>query len=176
MAEGGALLRRYTGLNPYRGFESLSLRHCLAVTARTRLWAACLTKGMRSARFFSFLLLGALVAFASDGWAARLRGTGRPAAAPVFVHPHHFHRGTVFIGGAFVGASFWPYYYYPYPPPYYYGPDYVPRYEVPGVYVERFDGSPTPDTPGEIFCPSAGAYYPDVQECQGGWQRVLRAE
>jgi precorrin-6B methylase 2 len=26
VAEGGALLRRYTGLNPYRGFESLSLR------------------------------------------------------------------------------------------------------------------------------------------------------
>ena len=26
MAEGGALLRRYTGLIPYRGFESLSLR------------------------------------------------------------------------------------------------------------------------------------------------------
>src|SRR6185295_6061778 len=25
-AEGGALLRRYTGLNRYRGFESLSLR------------------------------------------------------------------------------------------------------------------------------------------------------
>ena len=29
MAEGGALLRRYTGLNPYRGFESLSLRQFL---------------------------------------------------------------------------------------------------------------------------------------------------
>ena len=29
MAEGGALLRRYTGLNRYRGFESLSLRHTL---------------------------------------------------------------------------------------------------------------------------------------------------
>jgi hypothetical protein len=27
VAEGGALLRRYMGLNPYRGFESLSLRH-----------------------------------------------------------------------------------------------------------------------------------------------------
>ena len=26
MAEGGALLRRYMGLNPYRGFESLLLR------------------------------------------------------------------------------------------------------------------------------------------------------
>src|SRR5688500_14684693 len=29
VAEGGALLRRYTGLNPYRGFESLSLRQLL---------------------------------------------------------------------------------------------------------------------------------------------------
>jgi len=29
VAEGGALLRRYTGLNPYRGFESLSLRQFL---------------------------------------------------------------------------------------------------------------------------------------------------
>ena len=29
MAEGGALLRRYTGLNRYRGFESLSLRHTI---------------------------------------------------------------------------------------------------------------------------------------------------
>jgi hypothetical protein len=26
-AEGGGLLNRYTGLNPYRGFESLRLRH-----------------------------------------------------------------------------------------------------------------------------------------------------
>src|SRR2546421_10416999 len=29
VAEGGALLRRYTGLNRYRGFESLSLRQFL---------------------------------------------------------------------------------------------------------------------------------------------------
>ena len=27
MAEGGGLLNRYRGLNPYRGFESPSLRH-----------------------------------------------------------------------------------------------------------------------------------------------------
>ena len=27
MAEGGGLLNRYRGLNPYRGFESLLLRH-----------------------------------------------------------------------------------------------------------------------------------------------------
>jgi len=31
VAEGGALLRRYTGLNRYRGFESLSLRQTLPV-------------------------------------------------------------------------------------------------------------------------------------------------
>ena len=30
MAEGGGLLNRYRGLNPYRGFESPSLRHCYA--------------------------------------------------------------------------------------------------------------------------------------------------
>ena len=33
MAEGGALLRRYTGLNRYRGFESLSLRHAFLAAA-----------------------------------------------------------------------------------------------------------------------------------------------
>src|SRR2546423_8956548 len=31
VAEGGALLRRYTGLNPYREFESLSLRQTRVV-------------------------------------------------------------------------------------------------------------------------------------------------
>jgi uncharacterized tellurite resistance protein B-like protein len=37
VAEGGALLRRYTGLNPYRGFESLSLRHLAAMLKEFRL-------------------------------------------------------------------------------------------------------------------------------------------
>ena len=42
MAEGGALLRRYMGLNPYRGFESLSLRQIplLSVLAHTLLLGA----------------------------------------------------------------------------------------------------------------------------------------
>ena len=40
VAEGGALLRRYTGLNPYRGFESLSLRQASSkgVSERPRRW------------------------------------------------------------------------------------------------------------------------------------------
>jgi hypothetical protein len=42
VAEGGALLRRYTGLNRYRGFESLPLRHCLFLVVAALL-GACST-------------------------------------------------------------------------------------------------------------------------------------
>jgi len=83
-------------------------------------------------------------------------------------HFHHFHRSAVFVGGTFVSYPYWA------GPPYYYGPDYIPRYEEPSVYVERFDGTPTPETEGEIFCPGTDAYYPDAQQCPGGWQRVIR--
>jgi hypothetical protein len=93
------------------------------------------------------------------------------------VSPHHFHhhrsRSFVFFG---FGAPFGYAYGYPYGPPYYYGPDYAARGEAPKVYVERFDGQPTPQTEGEIFCPSEGAYYPSVTDCAGGWQRVIRPE
>jgi hypothetical protein len=41
--------------------------------------------------------------------------------------------------------------------------------------VEKFEGAPTPETQGDIFCPDRGAYYPDVKECPGGWQRVFQA-
>ncbi len=92
---------------------------------------------------------------------------------------HHHHHAR-FHGGGFVGAPFWspyypcPYYYYG-PPPYYYGPDYgLPQYAPPSVYVEKFEGMPTPETQGEIFCADRGAYYPDVQDCPAGWQRVFR--
>ena len=94
---------------------------------------------------------------------------------------HHYHRAR-FAGGFFVGAPFgYQYYpYYPYyvyaPPPYYYGPDYTkPQYELPTIYVEKFEGTPTPETQGDIFCPDQGAYYPDVKDCRGGWQREFQA-
>jgi hypothetical protein len=94
---------------------------------------------------------------------------------------HHHHRAR-FAGGFFVGAPFgYQYYpYYPYyvyaPPPYYYGPDYTkPQYELPTIYVEKFEGTPTPETQGDIFCPDQGAYYPDVKDCRGGWQREFQA-
>jgi hypothetical protein len=102
--------------------------------------------------------------------------SGGGSVSPHRHHHHHRSRGFVFFGSsAFFGAPFG-YGGYPYGPPYYYGPDYTARGEPPKVYVERFDGQPTPQTKGEIFCPGAGAYYPAVTECQGGWQRVVRPE
>ena len=111
-------------------------------------------------RALSLAVALAALAFASPGWADRGHGD--------FHHyPYrHFHGGTSF----FIGGTFWPF-----PPPYGYGPVYVVPYRPPQkVYVERFDGTPTPQTQGEIFCPNEGAYYPDVKQCPGGWQRVIR--
>lgn len=105
------------------------------------------------------------IAVAPDGaWAGKGGGHGSGARGGF-----HHHRHARFYGGFFVGSPFW-YPYYPYyygPPPYYYGP--------PTIYVEKFEGTPTSETQGEIFCPDRGAYYPDVQDCPGGWQRVFQA-
>ena len=143
----------------------------------------------------------ALVA-ADESWAARsgsrsggkasvgrFAGGGasgaRFGAAPRFSRPvpmtgsptrfHHGGRTVIFIGAPFYFWS-WPYGYYYLPPPYYYGPDYVARYDLPQIYVEKFDGIQTPQTQGEIFCPSANAYYPDVKDCPNGWQRIIREQ
>jgi len=91
-------------------------------------------------------------------------------------YPYRFHgRTVIFVGAPFMYWS-WPYGYYYLPPPYYYGPDYVAREELPAVFVERFEGQPTPETPGDIFCPGENAYYPDVPDCPSGWQRIIREQ
>jgi len=82
---------------------------------------------------------------------------------------HHRHPHVVFFSGFYFGPPFF------YGPPYYYGPAYAATPEPPSVYVEKFDGAPSAQTPGEFFCPANGGYYPDVQECSSGWQRVFRA-
>src|SRR5689334_1087746 len=141
------------------------------------------------------LALAAVAALAliatDDAWAARNGFRGRSAASgssgfrgfafsrsprPLGT-PHHFHHGrsVIFVGAPFLFWS-WPYGYYYAPPPYYYGPDYIARDQLPEVYVEKFDGTPTPQTPGEIYCPSKQAYYPDVQDCPNGWQRIIREQ
>ena len=107
---------------------------------------------------------------------ARFGAAPRFSRTPMTGSPTPFrHRGRAMI---FVGAPLyfwsWPYGYYYLPPPYYYGPDYVARHDLPPIYVEKFDGQPTPQTQGDIFCPSANAYYPDVKDCANGWQRIIR--
>jgi hypothetical protein len=142
--------------------------------------------------FATGLALIAALTLADSSWAARggHRGGARFAgggattafavrsapAMPVsgFPHPHHHHgRAVFFVGAPFLFYS-WPYGYYYAPPPYYYGPDYAAHYDMPPLYVEKFEGNPTPQTPGDIYCPEKRAYYPDVQDCPTGWQRVIR--
>lgn len=91
---------------------------------------------------------------------------------------HGFHgvRTHVFVG---FGPAFWwgppPYWYY-YPPPYYvYSPP--PTVVVqPPVYVEQpAPAPPAPPPPPEAYwyyCPSAKAYYPNVQSCPEPWIKV----
>ncbi|HZQ74696.1 MAG TPA: hypothetical protein VFB08_17400 [Burkholderiales bacterium] len=83
-------------------------------------------------------------------------------------HHHHAH---VIVGSTFYFGP--PLYPWPYAYPYY-APAYMPPPEPP-VYVEKFAGAPGPDSPGEYYCPGQGAFYPQAQECPGGWQRVFRS-
>ena len=121
-----------------------------------------------------------IVAAPNGAWAGK-HGGGRGSGAHSSGARGGFHHRASSGGGFFIGAPFGYQYspYYPYyayaPPPYYYGPDYTtPQYALPTVYVEKFEGTPTPETEGDIFCPDQGAYYPDAKDCPGGWQREFR--
>ena len=146
---------------------------------------------VRKSAIATGLLIGALLAadsswawsggkragarFSASGGSPRASfATGRVAPSSGFPHRFHHHgRAVFFVGAPFLYYS-WPYGYYYAPPPYYYGPDYAAHREMPEVYVEKFEGTPTPETKGEIYCPSLSAHYPDVKDCPGGWQRVIR--
>ena len=83
----------------------------------------------------------------------------------------HHHRHRVFVGAFFIAPPVW---YAYHPGPYYYGPAYEASNAPPSVYIEKFEGTPGADS-GELFCPQLERHYPDVQECPGGWQRIIRA-
>ena len=79
--------------------------------------------------------------------------------------------------GVVVGPVWGPWYY---PPPYYYYPPYQPIIiqRPPQVYIEQSppapDVAPVPDrTSYWYYCPASKAYYPYVNECPSGWQKVL---
>lgn len=78
-------------------------------------------------------------------------------------HRHHHHHGLGFgLGLAIVTAPLWLAPRYAYPAPVYYAPP------APTVYVEQ-----PPAQAYWYFCADSQAYYPYVQSCASGWQRVL---
>ncbi|MGH7384698.1 MAG: hypothetical protein ACREKG_05910 [Candidatus Rokuibacteriota bacterium] len=91
-------------------------------------------------------------------------------------HGKHFHGHRPFVGFRFhVGPRAYPYYYgspyYPYyygyaPPPVVVTPPPVVVTPPPTSYVER---APTQYW---HYCQDPAGYYPEVQQCPGGWVRV----
>ncbi|SDG69506.1 hypothetical protein [Propionivibrio dicarboxylicus] len=84
------------------------------------------------------------------------------------------HRGHVSV---VVGPMWGPAYY---PRPYYYYPPYAPIVveRTPPVYIEQTPPPVTTAAPGAAnnvwyYCAATRAYYPYVNECPGGWMKVL---
>lgn len=85
---------------------------------------------------------------------------------------HHSVRTHVFVG---VGPAFWwgpPYpYWWDYPPAYYYYPPPPIIVQAPPVYIQP----PPPPAPPQAYwyyCPTATAYYPNVQTCPEPWLKI----
>jgi hypothetical protein len=81
-------------------------------------------------------------------------------------HGHFGHHSHVFVGvgvgSAVIWDPWWPY------PPYAYAPPVVVQ-APPPVYIER---EPSPAQGSWYYCPSAKAYYPNVQSCGEPWVAV----
>ena len=75
-------------------------------------------------------------------------------------HHHHFRPRIVF----YAAPLFVPRYYYP-------TPVYYARPPAPTVYIEQPQLQPDSQAYW-YYCHESQAYYPHVQTCLGGWQRV----
>lgn len=121
--------------------------------------------------YLTFAILAAflLASVGSAAWAASgSHGTGIHRGSHRHGHGHttavhHHHHGHV---GIFIGPAFGYYapYHYPYPP--------VVVAPSPPVYIERSNPQPAAQTYYWYYCSNPEGYYPYVQECPGGWQRV----
>jgi hypothetical protein len=82
-------------------------------------------------------------------------------------HPgRSYHRGgaPVFVGTFAAASAIWPWWFFP---PYL---QMATTTIVPLYYIEKGDdGEPADDW---LYCPQTGAYFPYVEECSGGWERV----
>ena len=103
-----------------------------------------------------------------------LLGLSMTQAAWAHRRSHHGRHGNF---GIYLAPSFgWRYYpppYY-YPPTYYYPPAYYyPPPQPPPVYIERPLAEQAPPQAYWYYCTDPEGYYPTIQECPGGWLKVL---
>jgi hypothetical protein len=102
--------------------------------------------------------------------------------APAMAYGHFVH-GRVGVG-VYIGPGWGPWYYppyyygayapyYPYSPysPYYYG-GYGAGPAAPTQYVEQGAQAQQPASGSWYYCNDPQGYYPYVQQCRSGWQRV----
>ena len=115
----------------------------------------------------ALILAGAGIAEAGPGSRSGSGHGGGHAARHSGAHSHghyrHHNHGSrvVVVGSAFYGYGY-PGYYYP-PALYNYAPPPAP------VYIEQ---GPAGAQGESYYCPQFRAYYPQVQQCPGGWQGV----
>ena len=103
--------------------------------------------------------IAALGMVASDG-----------ALARGFAHHGGHVRFGLFVGAPLYWGGYWGPYYYP---PYYYSPTVVTVPVSPPTYVEQAPvATPAPQTGYWYYCAQSHSYYPHVNRCPGGWQRV----
>ena len=107
--------------------------------------------------------------------AAIALAAGGLAASPAFAWGGHHHgHARVFLGFNFGVPAYAPYYYAP-APVYYPAP--VVVQQQPMVYTERSDlaAPPAPQQNYWYYCAASRGYYPYVQDCPSGWERVPAA-
>ena len=122
------------------------------------------------------LLAGSIFpAEARGGRGSGFHGGGGRSHAGSFRGGHGFH-GSRFHGGTrvFIGAGvgWWGPGYWGAPYPYYSAPPVVIE-PAPTTYIQQ---EPAPPAQAYwYYCANAGAYYPYVKDCPGGWMQVVPA-
>ena len=144
----------------------------------------------RAAAVLALVIAASGIAARAPALADSPRGHARfgvHGRAPVLAHGRGLGHGGVVRFGVFVAAPVvvWRTFYGP--PPYYYSSPYYPPVVAvpvsPPTYIEQGQVSapPAPAAPAAAtapqpgywyYCNTAGAYYPNVKQCPGGWQRV----
>ena len=90
-------------------------------------------------------------------------------------HDHGGHFGVeLWLGPGWWGPPYRPYApYYPYPYPYYSPPQVIVP-QQPDVYIQQVPQTSRPEASDYwYYCQDPRGYYPYVQQCPGGWMKVV---